>query len=306
MKKQCKYLRYYYRLLCTYVFLLSLPFVPIGCKKLTTDLANDRIISDAKDTGSGEVIDSSNNIATAEGSIFISDSSEDFPPMSEASVNETTLCNNKQCICNNRLDDDGDGLVDGFDPECTGPFDNDESTFATGTPGANKDTCQDCFFDNNSGHGDDGCQYHKDCLVGMAPSKESASECATCELSSECIDTCLPRTPNGCDCFGCCNVRNKDGFQITILLDERCSLDTIEDPSICPRCVQNPYCVNSCGMCELCPGKTIRDLPDICKSNPNESTTVHSCDSGEMVCSETIVCPTGYYCHQGCCLIVLG
>ncbi len=37
------------------------------------------------------------------------------------------------------MDNDGDGLVDGFDPECTGPFDDDEATFATGIPGDNKD-----------------------------------------------------------------------------------------------------------------------------------------------------------------------
>src|SRR5688572_6561790 len=36
------------------------------------------------------------------------------------------------CVCDNGLDDDEDGLIDGLDPECTGPFDNDEGTFATG------------------------------------------------------------------------------------------------------------------------------------------------------------------------------
>ena len=36
------------------------------------------------------------------------------------------------------------------------PLDNDESSFATGIPGDNMDACkQDCFFDGNSGMGDD-------------------------------------------------------------------------------------------------------------------------------------------------------
>src|SRR3569833_2466017 len=60
--------------------------------------------------------------------------------------------------CSNCKDDDGDGLIDGFDPECTGPFDNDEGSFATGIPGENKDAInQDCFFDGDSGAGAGGC-----------------------------------------------------------------------------------------------------------------------------------------------------
>src|ERR1051326_4622872 len=47
--------------------------------------------------------------------------------------------------CSNWIDDDHDGLIDGFDPECTGPADNDEATFATGIPGDNKAPVeQDC------------------------------------------------------------------------------------------------------------------------------------------------------------------
>src|SRR5689334_2847679 len=49
--------------------------------------------------------------------------------------------------CSNCKDDDGDGKVDGDDPQCTGPLDNDEASFATGIPGDNIDAVdQDCFF----------------------------------------------------------------------------------------------------------------------------------------------------------------
>jgi hypothetical protein len=34
--------------------------------------------------------------------------------------------------CSSCKDDDGDGQIDGFDLQCTGPNDNDESSFATG------------------------------------------------------------------------------------------------------------------------------------------------------------------------------
>ena len=76
--------------------------------------------------------------------------------------------------CSNCKDDDGDGLIDGFDPECTGPFDNDEGSFATGIPGDNKDAInQDCFFDGNSGAGNDGC----DSLCGKCLGRWAAALC---------------------------------------------------------------------------------------------------------------------------------
>jgi hypothetical protein len=34
--------------------------------------------------------------------------------------------------CSDDSDGDGDGLIDSADPECTGPADNDESSYATG------------------------------------------------------------------------------------------------------------------------------------------------------------------------------
>ena len=75
--------------------------------------------------------------------------------------------------CSNCVDDDGDGKIDGFDIECTGPLDNDEGSFATGIPGDNIDAVmQDCFFDGNSGAGNDGCNIHVCCILG-APDEAS-------------------------------------------------------------------------------------------------------------------------------------
>src|SRR5215468_9877432 len=76
------------------------------------------------------------------------------------------MCNPNGPQCSNCKDDDGDGKIDGFDLQCTGPNDNDESSFATGIPGDNKDPVeQDCFFDGNSGAGNDGCNVHVCCLL---------------------------------------------------------------------------------------------------------------------------------------------
>lgn len=84
------------------------------------------------------------------------------------------MCTPNGPQCSNCKDDDGDGRIDGFDPECTGPLDNDEATFSTGIPGDNKDAVmQDCFFDGDSGAGNDGCNIHVCCLLGA----KTVAEC---------------------------------------------------------------------------------------------------------------------------------
>lgn len=175
----------------------------------------------------------------------------------------TTFCDGNPCACDDGIDNDGDGLVDGQDPECTAPQDNDEGTFATGIPGDNVDFCQDCFFDGDSGEGNDGCRYHTNCLTGEAPPMGGGG-CFDCDVSEQCLNTCRPATPNGCDCFGCCEVFLDDGSSVRVRLEATCTLDTIEDETACPRCVQDDECINECGRCELCTGKTIDDLPDDC------------------------------------------
>ncbi|HEV8548514.1 MAG TPA: hypothetical protein VGQ57_05785, partial [Polyangiaceae bacterium] len=166
--------------------------------------------------------------------------------------------------CNNGIDDDGDGLVDGFDPECVSPDDNDEGSFATGIPGDNKDPkWQDCFFDGNSGAGDDGCRYPTSCLTG-----DTAADDPSCQVAQACVDFCGQRAPNGCDCFGCCTVQASDGSSVDIFQASTCSLDKIGDADACPRCQKSIACDNPCGECELCPGKTEADLPDTCVPLP--------------------------------------
>lgn len=215
------------------------------------------------------------------------------------------ICGDSNCACSNGLDDDGDGQIDGFDSECTGPLDNDEGSFATGIPGDNRDPkWQDCFFDGNSGAGDDGCRYHTDCLYGL---KEPSDP--DCTLSSACIEFCGARTPSGCDCFGCCTVQREDGSTIDVLTGSSCSLEQLDDPDACKPCVKSSTCTNDCGECELCPGKTVDDLPESCRPPEVDSGTPppgYTCDEGRQVCGpEQPPCPSGYYCQLGCCTIVV-
>jgi hypothetical protein len=208
-------------------------------------------------------------------------------------------CGGTPCACANGVDDDGDGLSDGFDPECTGPFDQDESSFATGLPGTRRTTkCEDCYFDENAGSGDDQCRHPSSCsLDGTAGS--AAGSCGECAPSAVCINACLPRTPSGCDCFGCCEIRTQ-GTVINVLLDDACSLELLGDVKRCARCVPEPTCKNACGDCELCPGKTIDMLPQRCAANPEGYT----CDTAD-VCSPTKPCGDLAYCQQGCCVPIV-
>src|SRR3954471_20705923 len=148
------------------------------------------------------------------------DPSSSLPPSVSMTPTGKLLCGNHVCACNNGIDDDGDGKIDGFDGECTGAIDDDESSFATGIPGDNRDPkWQDCFFDGNSGAGDDRCRYPTGCLTG-----ELAPDAKDCQLTDACIKFCAPLTPNGCDCFGCCSVQTPEGDSVDVETSATCSL----------------------------------------------------------------------------------
>jgi hypothetical protein len=249
--------------------------------------------------------------ASGEGGGGDSGTSGDAGSTSDAGtgINVLELCGGP-CACADGEDNDGDGVSDGFDTECTGPADNDEGTFATGISGDNMDpTWQDCFFDGNSGGGDDGCRYHTGCLTG---DKEASDD--DCTVTQQCLDFCNARTPNGCDCFGCCTIRQADGTDLSVVISADCQEDSLED---CVQCTPDAECGNECGECELCPGKTADDLPDHCgNTTPPDGGTAgsggsdagtpgYSCDNGAIVCAAQADCPsTSYYCSFGCCQLL--
>jgi hypothetical protein len=241
------------------------------------------------------------------------------------------LCSGELCACADGVDNDNDGVMDGFDVECTGPYDDDEGSFETGISGDNQDPFwQDCFFDGNSGAGDDGCRYHTECLTGERDQDE-----ASCNVSDTCVDFCSARTPPGCDCFGCCTVAGEDG-PLNVITGVGCDSS---DFSACTECVKSEDCDNECGECELCIGRTVNDLPDDCfekfppgagsggggvggntgtsgaggsgaggsgagGSGSEDPPPVYVCDDNARLCRSQDECPPGYYCQLGCCKIV--
>lgn len=221
------------------------------------------------------------------------------PAGSDGNTFAGTSCIGGTTACTNCIDDDGDGKVDALDTECTGPLDNDEATFATGIPGDNRDFCQDCFFDGNSGHGDDGCQYNTECLYGREPAAAGGAACFRCEVSDRCRASCQQFTPNGCDCFGCCEVHALDGSVRNVRLGGSCSQGALDDPSQCEACVPTLDCYNDCGPCELCIGRPAPG-PDC---NPGD-TPPSECAPGLSACSPESPCPADQYCLTGCCVEV--
>jgi hypothetical protein len=215
-------------------------------------------------------------------------------------------CTPAKAQCNNCIDDDGDGLIDGDDPECTGPLDDDESSFATGIPGDNIDPrWQDCFFDGNSGGGDDGCRLHTCCLLGATgggdcPVDRNFDPATDCPVQSQrCIDFCAPLAPAGCDCFGCCTICH-DGSCHDVYINPAvapdCDLDVLGDPTKCPSCTPITDCGSPCdGECVLCPGQTIDDLPPEC-NDQNE------CPGNQTPCMSNGDCLSNQFCNTGCCV----
>jgi hypothetical protein len=220
--------------------------------------------------------------------------------------------------CSNCIDDDGDGLVDSFDVECTTPLDHIESSFRVGLPHEDLDRpYQDCFFDDNSGAGDDGCYIHVCCLLGamtaadcpIGASQYDPGDCpapiGTTPLVQPCADRCGALALPGCDCFGCCTlcdpVTNEcHDIATHPTLSPGCTLQTISEPDLCARCTQVPSCGKpTCGgtTCILCPGQDPSDLPPSCNGIP-------ACPAGTPSCATGETCPAGTYCHagSGCCV----
>lgn len=242
----------------------------------------------------------------SDGGGTVGDGGIDAPPFSGTCVVGGPQCSN--CI-----DDDNDKAIDGFDLQCTGPNDNDESSFATGIPGDNMDPVeQDCFFDGDSGAGNDGCNIHVCCLLGaktvadcpIGANKYDPSACpppiGTGTLSDKCIQTCGKLAPPGCDCFACCTIYDPVtgkyyDVDINPAVSPNCTPDTISDPTKCLSCVKNTQCTGgSCGTgtCTLCPGQTT--LPPGC--------TDVTCPNNEVKCASDGSCPTATYCSNGCCI----
>jgi hypothetical protein len=194
-------------------------------------------------------------------------------------------CNSKVLQCGDCEDNDGDGLVDSMDPECLGPCDNTEGpALEPGIGGDTGDQCKrDCYFDFGNGAGNDACNWAYRCdplepkdKCGYNESWLGTTDCPETQ-SQQCLDMCLPITPNGCDCFGCCTFpdlagkgANSEDQYVWIGRTDAplCTFSTVTDPAACPPCTPEPSCLNTCGRCEICIGKT--SIPADCLSAPQD------------------------------------
>jgi hypothetical protein len=189
------------------------------------------------------------------------------------------------------------------------------------------DACkQDCFFDGNSGQGDDGCNWDLRCdsanpggtASKACPYDPNKNNCPTMQ-SAKCIKNCAKLAPNGCDCFGCCAVQ-VGGMNVNVLLGNGCTADKFGDPTVCGRCTQSTTCVNPCDKCEICLGRPAPTDPSCAPLAPDGgtggtsdggtpdagSTPAPVCPAGVTTCGPggqvaANACPAGYYCQTGCC-----
>ena len=180
-------------------------------------------------------------------------------------------CAGKTYACADCIDNDSDSLVDAADPDCLGPCDNNESGFNIDIDGSAPGNCgMDCYFDDNNGNGDDECLWDFRCDTDDQHYKENNPDavcsyepnavhegCETLlqEQTTVCKNVCEHLVPNGCDCWGCCEIKGAYRYIGT----PGCDLQHLDN---CDPCTPVPSCQNECGVCELCIGETT--LPDYC------------------------------------------
>lgn len=229
-----------------------------------------------------------------------------------------TLCGLAANGCGDCVDNDDDGLVDSEDPECLGACDRSENALHFTTGGLAPSCSVDCSFDWDLGHGNDACYWDHECdplevppdyppegiLCAYDPNGNagpglSCSDGMTAQ-APECLDFCLPLVPNGCDCFGCCELPAGGGSHVWINSEDTigyptCEIEHATDPTKCKPCTPVPSCINPCEDCELCLGK-----PDLDPGCGDEQV----CPAGRQRCGLPCQpgCPEGEYCLTGCCV----
>jgi hypothetical protein len=226
-------------------------------------------------------------------------------------------CGNSVYACGDCEDNDSDGLIDADDPECLGPCDATEGSLMLGIQGNDPGSClADCAFDRGASR-NDGCTYSHRCdRLAVAPDypptgrsmceyDESATipgsdlTCSEMRITQPegCLELCLPLAPNGCDCFGCCEIPGRSNRFVWVGRDgadvDGCTEATLDDPSACPPCSPVRGCFNPCDDCEYCTGG-VTPAPT-CPG-------VAACDGGRLTCTGRTSCPSGHYCITGCCV----
>lgn len=240
----------------------------------------------------------------------------------DAAACTITPCRGNIYACGDCLDNDGDGQVDAADSACLGACDNDEESFHDGHQTGAR--CrQDCYFDLDTGVGNDGCIWSHQCDPRSVPDAYPPSGDPRCAFdenariqgtelrcvdivrdgqSGACLDACLPLTPNGCDCFGCCELPAGSGRHVFLGSSRddgsRCDPSALDDAERCRPCTPMMQCYNRCEDCEFCVGRS--------QVAPSCSNGGGRCPAGVATCDVAagIRCDPRYYCVTGCCHLV--
>jgi hypothetical protein len=254
-----------------------------------------------------------------------------------------TLCQGHEYACGDCADNDRDGKADMDDPDCLGPCHNAENTYYGSIPGQAGPACTvDCYFDQDSGSGNDDCHWNHQCdplsvgpkyppegdpVCAYNPNANTPGTGARCggtdagsgmyeEQSTQCKQICGPLTPNGCDCFGCCELPAGGGKYVWLGSETdkvgTCTKADVGNPDKCRPCTPVAGCLNTCQKCELCLGKDT--LPDECNPKPTDggssgsggsggtpSTCNQTCTSGAKCGNGCGPCAAGSFCLTGCC-----
>jgi hypothetical protein len=247
----------------------------------------------------------------------------DAGPLTDAGECQRVSCGTHVFKCGDCIDNDDDGKVDMDDPECLGPCQNDETTFANPMAGQGHGSCAlDCYFDQDNGSGNDDCEWSHICdPLAVAPDyppegpacaydpnhkltrAQTCASLTTAGQSDRCGSVCGPLTPNGCDCFGCCDFPGAGTVFIGSVDDAgkpTCDLEHIADPTRCKPCTQVPSCTNHCEKCELCVGKRAPDPG----CNTGGSCVAPECGPLLTPCGLECLpeCTDGRSCITGCCI----
>lgn len=259
-------------------------------------------------------------------------------------------CQSHVYACADCMDNDRDGLADWRDPDCLGPCDNSENDLTLGIPGGGSAPCRlDCYFDQDTGAGNDTCRWDHRCdprepqapTCAYSPTPPPSAECPATQART-CEPFCRPLVPNGCDCFGCCELPGGSGRTVFLGSTPRngappCTLATAGNPDSCRPCTQVPSCLNRCERCEVCLGRPtppadcfVPTPPPDAGVRPDGSVTPDGgvrpdggatpdggvapdaggttnpgqCPAGYQACGlpGQSPCPFEYYCITGCCV----
>jgi hypothetical protein len=118
--------------------------------------------------------------------------------------------------------------------------------------------------------------------------------------SATCLNVCLPLTPNGCDCFGCCELPAGGGHYVWIGSTSggvgSCDEAHLSDPELCRPCTPVASCFNDCNPCEICAGRTA-------PASNCVPGTESQCPNGQQACGlpGQAACLEQEYCIGGCC-----